>query len=116
MPRGLAPRSASTPVACPRTPYGGRFPESHTATPARVVQSIVIASPPLPLAGNGQKAVRMDGESAPVATSRRGWFRLRAGEDTGPYPNPSDCPGGRILSAPTQSLLPIHGETSGLLS
>ena len=97
MPRGLAPRSASTPVACPRTPYGGRFPESHTATPARMVQSIVIASPPLPLAGNGQKAVRMDGESAPVATSRRGWFRLRAGEDTGPYPNPSDCPGGRII-------------------
>ena len=49
-PRGLAPRSASTPVACPRTPLRGTLPGSRSSNPARVVQLIAFLSAPLPLA------------------------------------------------------------------
>ena len=66
--------------------YGGRFPEDRFVTPARVVTGL----PPLPRRcrwpGKGEKAVRLDEESAPVATSRRGWSVL----------------GGRRNAAPTQ--------------
>ena len=54
--------------------YGGRFPEDRSVTPARVVTGL----PPLPRRcrwpGKGEKAVRLDEESAPVATSRRSGF------------------------------------------
>ena len=49
-PRGLAPRSASTPVACLRTPLRGTLPGSRSSNPARVVQLIAFLSAPLPLA------------------------------------------------------------------
>ena len=54
--------------------YGGRFPGERTATPARAV----IGSSSVPRrcrwSGSFQRAVRLDGESAPVASSRRGGF------------------------------------------
>ena len=40
---------------------------------------IVSASPPLPLARQSKKAVRLDEESAPVATSHRGWAVIAGG-------------------------------------
>ena len=60
--RGLAPRSASAPVANPGPRYGGRFPGSCSSNPARAVQLIVPASAPLPLAGIFEE-------------SRAGWTR-----------------------------------------
>ncbi len=53
--RGLAPRSASTPVACPRTPLRGTLPGSRSSNPARAVQLIVFLSAPLPLAGQSKE-------------------------------------------------------------
>ncbi len=78
-PRGLAPRSASAPVARPRTPLRGTLPGSLSAKPARVVQLIDSASAPLPLAGNMGTAVQLDRESAPVATSRSSWTVVAGG-------------------------------------
>ena len=70
----------------PGPPLRGRFPEDRSVTPARVVTGL----PPLPRRcrwpGKGEKAVRLDGESAPVATSRRCWSVF----------------GGRRNAAPTQ--------------
>ena len=81
-PRGPAPRSASTPVACPRTPLRGTPPWGRSSYPARAVQSIAPASPPLPLAGQSKKTVRLDGKTRLVQAA------VEAGADTtgGWYP------------------------------
>ena len=81
-PRGPAPRSASTPVACPRTPLRGTPPWGRSSHPARAVQSIAPASPPLPLAGQSKKTVRLDGKTRLVPAA------VEAGADTtgGWYP------------------------------
>ena len=81
-PRGPAPRSASTPVACPRTPLRGTPPWGRSSHPARAVQSIAPASPPLPLAGQSKKTVRLDGKTRLVQAA------VEAGADTtgGWYP------------------------------
>ena len=51
MPRGLSPRSASTPVANPRTPLRGTLPWGCSAHPARAGKGIAVLSAPLALAG-----------------------------------------------------------------
>ena len=66
MPRGLAPRSASAPVANPGPHYGGRIPGNCSAHPARVVQLIAPASAPLPLAGQR-------GAGRPAGPGKRAW-------------------------------------------
>ena len=86
--RGPAPRSASAPVANPGPHYGGRIPGGRTATPARAVIGLPSVLRRCRWSGGFRKAVRLDQESAPVATSRRGWSRC----------------GGRRNAAPTQGM------------
>ncbi len=68
---------SSRPPPDPR--YGRRFPGNCSSHPARVVQSIA----PLPRRcrwlGNFERVIRLDGESAPGASSRRGWSKLSGG-------------------------------------
>ena len=123
-PRGLAPRSASAPVARPRTPLRGTLPGSLSAKPARVVQLIDSASAPLPLAGNMGTAVQLDRESAPVATSRSSWTVVaggyypplrkafgffRADGDIRPYPHL--FVGAGVLTGPLFSSVKQHNKS-----
>ena len=85
--RGLAPRSASTPVACPRTPLRGTLPGwVFLASGAGSAADC----PRFHAAAAGWAIQRRPGklgeENAPGASSRRGWFWL----------------GGRMVSAPTK--------------
>ena len=92
MPRGLGSEEcqhSSRPPPDPR--YGGRFPGSRSANPARVVQLIVCASAPLPLAGFWKKAMLAGRKSAPGASSRRGWSG-RADGDIRPYSHTATFP------------------------
>ena len=78
-------KHSSRPPPDPR--YGGRFPGSRSAHPARAVQLIAPASAPLPLAGQSEKAVRLDEENAPGACSRRGWFGFGGRRNAAPTPS-----------------------------
>ncbi len=59
----------------------GTLPGGNSSKPARVVQWIAPASAPLPLVGQWRKAIRLDQERAPGASSRRG-FRVPVPDQT----------------------------------
>ena len=88
MPRGLSPRSASTPVANPRPPLRGTLPWGCSAHPARAGQRIVFLSAPLPLAGQfGESLASWTGKARLVEAAVGAGLR-----------------DGRIVSAPTLDL------------
>ena len=92
-PRGLAPRSASTPVARPRTPVTKNASRKSFREPGAGGSA---DCRPFRAAAAGWvtegKPVALDEESAPVATSRRGWSviggRRNAAPTQGAPPNP----------------------------
>ena len=66
-PRGLGSEECQHSSRLPPDPrYGGRFPDSRSAHPARAVQLIAPASAPLPLAGQF-------GERCPAGRRKRAW-------------------------------------------
>ena len=93
-PRGLAPRSASTPVACPRTPLRGTLPGwVFLASGAGSAADC----PRFHAAAAGWAIQRRPGklgeENAPGACSRRGWFWLGGRMRTSaPTPNTAAFP------------------------
>ena len=102
--RGPAPRSASAPVANPGPHYGGRIPGGRTATPARAVIGLPSVLRRCRWSGGFRKAVRLDQESAPVASGCRGWFGCGPVSPPAPTPNIVEVRGGRMTSAPTAAL------------
>ena len=86
MPRGLSPRSASTPVANPRTPLRGTLPWGCSAHPARAGKGIAVLS--APLAGQfGESLASWTGKARLVEAAVGAGLR-----------------DGRIVSAPTLDL------------
>ena len=94
--RGLAPRSASTPVACPRTPLRGTLPGwVFLASGAGGTADCF----PFRAAAAGwaiqRRPSQLDDENAPGACSRRGWYVIGGRRNAAPTQGPGPgCRGG----------------------
>ena len=88
MPRGLAPRSARTPVARPRTPVtGDASRQSSRASGAGGAVDCPRFRAATAGRDFGRTPGRLDEKGAPGACSRRGWFEFGGRRNAAPTPN-----------------------------